>query len=176
MRLGLGRRGAWWLWSAGFVAFGALEALVLHLVGGALLPRPAALTLDVVVDVLTLAVLFAFVSPLWSAHTVTDDGTARLRFGMLGSIGVRPGDTAGARPFTPTAARPAEVGVGFDDETCRLTLVRSPESPLVFASFTRPVPARIQLFRRVLAAECLVSTDDARRLLAALGRDEPDHA
>jgi hypothetical protein len=176
MRLGLGGRGAWWVWSAGCVAFGAIEVLVLHLVGSALLPGPAALALDVLVDVLTLAVLVAFVSPLWSTHTVSDDGSARLRFGLLGSIVVRPGDVARARSFTPTAARPAEVGVGFDDETCRLTLVRSPASPLVFASFTRPVPARVQLFRRVLTAECLVSTDDAQRLVAALGRDESYHA
>lgn len=176
MRLGLGRRGVWWVWSAGFVAFGVVEVLGLHLIGSVLLPAPAGLALDVVMSVLTLAVLVAFVSPLWSAHTLSDDGAARLRCGMLGSIVVRPDDIARARPFTPTAARPAEAGAGFDDETGRLSLVRSPASPLVFASFTRPVPGRVQLFRRVLAAECLVSTDDAQRLVAALGRGESSHA
>ena len=168
MRLGLGGRGVWWVLSAGLVVFGSVEVLVLHLIGGALLPRPAALTLDVVIGTLTLAVVIAFVSPLWSAHTVSEDGTVRLRFGMLGSITLCPGDIAHVRSFTPTAARPAETGIGFDGRTGRLGLVRSPASPLVFASFTRPVPARVQLFRRVLAAECVVSTDDAQHLVTVL--------
>ncbi|MFI6428394.1 hypothetical protein [Promicromonospora sp. NPDC050880] len=168
MRLGLGGRGVWWAWSAGFVAFSAIEVLVLHLIGGALLPRPAALKLDVVIGVITLALLVAFVSPLWSVHTVADDGTARLRFGLLGSIAVHPRDVARARSFTPTATRPAEAGVGLDQETGRVTLIRSPGSPLVLATFARPIPARVQLFRRVLAAECVVGTDDAHRLVAAL--------
>lgn len=168
MRLGLGRRGVWWTWSTGFVAIGAIEALVLHLIGSALLPRPALLVLDLVLGGLTLALLVAFVSPLWSAHTVSDDGTTRLRFGMLGSIAVHPRDVARARSFTPTATRPVGAGSGFDPAAGRVTLVRSPAPPLMFATFTRPVPARVHLFRRVLAAECVVSTDGAQRLVTIL--------
>lgn len=147
---------------------GFAGAVVLHLIGDAALGRPAALGVDLVADTLTLALLVAFVSPLWSVHTVCDDGTAHLRLGLLGSVAVHPGDVARARSFTPTPARPAKAGAGFDERTGRLSLIRSPASPLVFATFTRPVPARVRLFRRVLAAECLVSTDDAHRLVATL--------
>ena len=59
-------------------------------------------------------------------------------------------------------------GVGFDEQTGRLSLIRSPASPLVFASLIRPVPDRVQFFRRGLAAESLVSTHDAQRLVIAL--------
>ena len=65
-RLGLGKRGVWWGWSAGFV--GAAETLDRHLTGSALLLRQAALALDIVVGALTLARLVAFLFPLWSAH------------------------------------------------------------------------------------------------------------
>ena len=170
MRLGLGARRMWWAWSVGFIVFGIIEAVVLHLIGTALLPGPVAAALDVVVGAATLALLVAFVSPLWSAHTVSDDGVARLRLGLLGSVVVQPGVVAQARTYTPTAIKPAEPGVGFDEETGRLSLVRSPSSPLVLLTFTHPVPARTQVFRRVLAAECLVGTDDAQRLLGVLAK------
>ncbi|MFD6141640.1 hypothetical protein [Promicromonospora sp. NPDC060271] len=168
MRIGLGARRVWWAWSAGLVVLGFIEALVLHLIGNALLPGPVAVALDVVVGAATLALLVVFVSPLWSAHTVSDEGVAHLRLGLLGSVVVRPGDVAQAGSHTPTAIKPAEPGVGFDDETGRLSLVRSPTSPLVLLTFTRPVPARMQVFRRVLATECLAGTDDPQRLLEAL--------
>ncbi|GAA4717949.1 hypothetical protein APR04_003086 [Promicromonospora umidemergens] len=47
---------------------GAAKTLDRHLTGSALLPHQAILTLDLMVGALALALLVAFLFPLWSAH------------------------------------------------------------------------------------------------------------
>ncbi|MFI2361544.1 hypothetical protein [Promicromonospora sp. NPDC019610] len=164
---GLGGRGSWLAMVAGVVALGAVEVLVLHLVAGALLPAPVALAVDLVVGVLTVALVVLFVSPLWARHRVSD-GVARFRLGWLGAVDVAPGDVLSATVHRPTAVRPLELGVGFDEDIGRVSLVRTTAAPAVLIELSRPVAARVQVLRAVRATSVLVGVAEPDDLLRAL--------
>ncbi|MFE7509031.1 hypothetical protein [Promicromonospora sp. NPDC057488] len=164
---GLGGRGSWFGLVAGVAALGAVEVLVLHLIGNALLPRPVALAVDVVAGVLTAALLAAFVSPLWSRHRVAD-GVVRLRLGWVAAVDVAPGDVVSATLYRPTAAAPLELGAGFDEDTGRVSLVRTTAAPAVLVGLSRPVAARVQVLRGVRATSVLVGVAEPDELLRAL--------
>ncbi|WP_280266301.1 hypothetical protein [Nocardia wallacei] len=81
---------------------------------------------------------------------------------------------AGAAPAVRDAARhhatardPAGIGLEFDAEPARLSLIRA-SSSLVRLELAEPVPARIQGVRRVAVRSVVTSTDDPDRLLAAV--------
>ncbi|MFD6446075.1 hypothetical protein ACFWEJ_13325 [Promicromonospora sp. NPDC060204] len=164
---GLGGRGPWLGLVASVVALGAVEVLVLHLVAGALLPAPVALAVDVVTGVLTGALVVLFVSPLWSRHRVSD-GVARFRLGWLGAVDVAACDVVSATPYRPTAVRPLELGVGFDDDAGRVSLVRTTAAPAVLIELSRPVEARVQVLRGVRATSVLVGVTEPDELLRVL--------
>ncbi|MEV0892887.1 hypothetical protein [Promicromonospora sp. NPDC050262] len=165
--LGLGRRGPWFGLVAGVAALGAIEVLVQHLVAGALLPAPVALAVDLLVGVLTAALVVLFVSPLWSRHHVSD-GVARLRLGWLGAVDVAAPDVVSAAVYRPTAARPLELGAGFDESTGRLSLVRTTTSPAVLIELSQPVAGRVQVMRKVRATSVLVGVAAPDELLRTL--------
>ncbi|MFD7021561.1 hypothetical protein [Promicromonospora sukumoe] len=164
---GLGGRGPWLGLVAGVAALGVVEVLVLHLIAGALLPRPVALTVDVVAGVLTAALLAAFVSPLWSRHRVAD-GVVRLRLGWVAAVDVALDDVVSATVYRATAARPLELGAGFDEETGRVSLVRTTSAPAVLVELSRPAAARVQVLRGVRATSVLVGVAEPDELLRAL--------
>ncbi|GAA2245476.1 hypothetical protein GCM10010413_56570 [Promicromonospora sukumoe] len=164
---GLGGRGPWLGLVAGVAALGVVEVLVLHLVAGALLPRPVALTVDVVAGVLTAALLAAFVSPLWSRHRVAD-GVVRLRLGWVAAVDVALDDVVSAAVYRAAPARPLELGAGFDEETGRVSLVRTMAAPAVLIELSRPAAARVQVLRKVRASSVLVGVAEPDELLRAL--------
>lgn len=166
-RFGLGRRGPWTGLAAGLLVLGALEAFVLHAVAAAVLPDAAALVVDVVVGGSTLAVVVVLASPLWSRHRLRG-GVAGLRLGGVGGVDVPLDAVASARVHVPGATSPPELGAGHDAATGRLSLVRAPSSPCVVVELSRPLPARVQVLRRVETSSVLVGTDDAEALVAAL--------
>ncbi|MFI9504394.1 hypothetical protein [Nocardia sp. NPDC052566] len=168
-RVGSGKRGGWAALVAGIVAFGVLEAAVLHFLAAAVLPRDAALVADVVIGALTVLFVLAIATPLWSSHRVTRR-ELRLRFGWLAAMDIPLDAIREVAAHRTTVRRPAELGLDFDDESAELALIRSPSSPLLRITLAAPVPARTRGWRRVDAGSVVLSTDDAEQLPAAIAR------
>ncbi|MCO7271818.1 MULTISPECIES: hypothetical protein [Cellulosimicrobium] len=173
-RLGAGARGQWWALVAGVVGLGAVEVLTVHLVAGALLPDVAALVVDVVLGLATLALVLALASPLWASVRLGPDALV-VRFGWVGGVVVPRADVVAAGTWTGTAVRPVEIGAGHDDPADGgertgahgvVSFVRSARSPVVRLDLAAPVAARVAGTRRVTATTVLVGVDDPEPLLA----------
>lgn len=166
-RFGLGRRGNWALLVAGVTLVGILEAVVVSLIGRAVLPDPVATALDVVVALGTLILLAALASPLWSSHRL-DDERVRLRLGWLGEVVVPLVLIGSVTRYTAPVMQPAQLGTDYDPVTGRLALIRSGTSALVLLELDGDVAARYQGLRHVQARAVLISVDDAARFVAAV--------
>ncbi|MFF2266894.1 hypothetical protein ACFVTZ_01395 [Cellulosimicrobium cellulans] len=173
-RLGAGARREWWALVAGVLALGAVEVLTVHLVADALLPGVAALAVDVILGLATLALLLTLASPLWTSVRLGPDDLV-VRFGWVGGVVVPRADVVDAAPWTGTAARPIEIGAGHDDPADGgerhgahgvVSFVRSTRSPVVRLDLAAPVVARVAGTRRVTATTVLVGVDEPEPLLA----------
>ncbi|MGW4245006.1 hypothetical protein [Nocardia sp. NPDC004722] len=165
--IGLGGRRAWAELAGGIVVLGVLEAAAVHFVGRAVLPGSVAGVVDLVAGVLTLAVVAAFVSPLWGSVRISER-RIRIRFGWIAAVEVPLEMVGSVREYRADVRHPVELGLDFDAESGLLSIVRSPSSALVRMELSTPVPARTQGWRRVAARGVLVSVDDARRVIDAI--------
>ena len=157
---------------AGVTLGGILEAVVVSRLGRAVLPGPVATALDAVVAVVTLVLLVALASPLWSRHLLGEDHV-RLRLGWIGDVVVPLAHVRSATAYTAPVMQPAQLGADFDPATGRLSLIRSSASNLVLLELNGDVPARYQGLRHVRACAVLVSVDDAAGFLEALDAARP---
>ena len=153
------RRG--WMWLVVLLALlGALETIGTLLITHRLLPPTAAVTVDAIVVNWTVVAMFVFASPLWGKVEVHGEGL-RVRFGLVGGVGVPIEAILGAAPYTAPARTPLQLGAGFDEEFRQLSLVRSTTSESVIVRLRIPCAGRVQLFKPVMATSLVVTTSGA---------------
>jgi len=106
------RRG--WMWLVVLlVVLAALETIGALLITHRLLPPMAAVIVEAIVVNWTVVAMFVLASPLWGKVEVHGEGL-RVRFRLVGSVGVPIEAILGAAPYKAPPRTPLQLGAGFD--------------------------------------------------------------
>jgi hypothetical protein len=164
----LGPREAWCWLTLGVGLLGAAETIGLAAIFHAVLPRPGACVLDLVVAVPTLGLQAAVASGLLGRIRV-DAEYLTLRFGLLGGALVPRGEITRAEPFVQAALSPVGLGIDVRAGSRQATVSRG-GSPVLYVRvfLDHPVPVRFSIWRRAAVDELVMSTGEPERLIAAL--------